>query len=187
MIEFFNYLNSIHPLSSDTTAAILKVSKAKELYRGKVWLQEGAVCDRFTFVVKGLMKSYFETDTKEVIVNFARENEFILSGQSYFNLEPSRYIIRAIEQSIVVYITRQELEHILERFVEFNRHYFVITQEQIVKMEKHSSLLLLPPKERPNALTRESSWMLEGRLTDRLLYGYLGVGCNGIGNWRKEK
>ncbi|NCI51313.1 Crp/Fnr family transcriptional regulator [Sediminibacterium roseum] len=187
MIEFFNYLNSIQPLTAEATVAVLKASKTKALYRGQVWLQEGAVCDRLTFVVKGLMKSYFETDTKEVIINFARENEFILSAESYFNAVPSKYIIRAIEQTVVVYIQRSELDYLLHRFADLNKHYLMIAQEQLRALEKHAALLLLPPKERPDALMREHVWMMQGRLTDRSLYGYLGLGCNGLGKWRNEK
>ncbi|MEO8172547.1 MAG: cyclic nucleotide-binding domain-containing protein [Sediminibacterium sp.] len=185
MIEFFNYLNSLHSLSSEATAALLKVMRAKELRRGQVWLQEGAVCDKFSFVVKGLMKQYFETGSKEVIICFARENEIIFSVQSYFKNTPSPHTIRAVEQSVVVYVLRSEFEHLMERHGELMRHYVLMVQERACQMEQHVGVLLLPSKERYESLAAASPWMVEGRLTDRMLYGYLGVGCNGLGRWRK--
>ncbi len=186
MLSFFSYLNSVHPLSDEATAALLKVVRAKELRRGQVWLQEGATCDKMTFVVKGLLKLYFETGSKEVIISFAKENEFMVSAQSYFSSVPSPYIIRCVEQSVVVYVLKSDFDHLMERYFELNKHYLFIAQDQVTKIEKHAGLLLMPPKERYQTLLAERSWMVTTpRLTDSLLGGYLGIGCNGLGRWRK--
>lgn len=185
MIEFFNYLNSLHPLSAEATAALMKVIRVKELRRGQVWLQEGAVCDKMTFVVKGLMKLYFEVGSKEVVLNFARENEFMVSAQSYFNRAASDYSIRCIEQTVVAYILCNDWYHILEKHSELNKHYLLIAKECLSSMENHTALLLMPPKARYEILVADNSWMIEGRLTDRMIAGYLGIGWNGLGRWRK--
>lgn len=186
MIELINHLNAIHPLSAEAVSALLKLIRAKELRRGQVWLQEGAVCDKLSFVVKGLMKLYFETGSKEVILQFAREDEWMISAQSYFSKKPSAHTIRCIEQTVIVYLLYTDLEHLLEKYPELNKHYLLIAQEQVKLMEAHTALLLLPPKQRLEDLMITGSWMFKShRLTDRLLGGYLGIGANGLWRWRR--
>jgi CRP-like cAMP-binding protein len=186
MIEFINYLNSIHGLSAEVQAALIKILRAKELRRGQVFLREDEVCDKFAFVVKGLMKVYFETGAKEVIVSFARENEIVLSAQSYFKGKGSGYTIRAIEQSVVVYVLKTELDGLVGRFPELNRHLISIYQDLL--SEYHTGLLLLQPKKRLGKLVEDTSWMLEdSRITDRLIAGYLGIGFNSLSRYRRER
>ena len=187
MIELIHHLNSIHPLSAEAVAAFIKVMRAKELRRGQVWLQEGAVCDKLTFVVKGLLKLYFETETKELVLQFARENEFILSAQSYFVNTPSDYSIRAVDPSVVVSISKTDLQFLLSRLPELSHHLLVVGQHQINSLEHHSGLIMLPPRERFEKLVLAKSWLVDGkRITDKLLAGYLGVRANAVCEWRKE-
>ena len=188
MIEFFQHLNSLHPLSPEATSGLLKVIRAKELRRGQVWLQEGAVCDKLTFVVKGLLKLYFETGTKELIVQFAIENEFILSAHSYLSRKPSAYSIRSIEQTVVVYLLSSDWDHLLAKHPELISHYLMTASKQVKKMEEHLSLLLLPPKDRFEKLLDNGSWLIDGRrVTDKLLAAYLGVRATTVCEWRKGK
>ncbi len=187
MIEFFQYLNSIHPLSAEATSALLKIVRAKELRRGQVWLQEGAVCDKLTFVLKGMLKLYFESDTKELVLQIAKENDWVLSVESYIDKTPSTYSIRSIEPSVVVYVQQSEWQYIQDRFPELQFHMKAIGEWQIRSFEQHAVLLLLPPRERFEKLILTHSWLADGkRITDRLLAAYLGVGANAVCLWRKD-
>ena len=187
MLSFFAALNAIHPLLPETQAALMKVIRSKELRKGQVWLQEGAVCDKITFVVKGLLKLYFESGTKELIVQFARENEFMVSAQSYFNQSASGYTIRSVEPSIIISIAQNDMNYLLQRFMELHFHFLVIAQSHVVSLEQHTGLLMLTPVERYEKLLETGSWLADGkRITDRLLAGYLGVRANTVCEWRKE-
>ncbi len=186
MIEFFHHLNALYPLSAEAQAALMKVIRAKELRKGQVWLQEGAVCDKLTFVIKGLTKLYFETGSKEVILHFARGGEFCLSAQSYFDQRPSRYIIRAAEPTVVISIAYNEMQQLIERYHELNVHLKLIAQKQAELLEEHLAMLLLPPRERYENLKEQYLWM-EGRLTDRLLAAFIGVTPNCISYYRNGR
>ncbi len=188
MVELINHLNSIHPLSAEAIAALLKVMKAKELRRGQVWLQEGAVCDKMGFVIKGLLKLYFESGNKELILHLAKEDQFLVSAQSYFSEQPSEYSIRAVEPSVIVYISKIDWNYLIQRFTELNIHHQAIAQSHICSYEKHTSLLMLPPRDRFEELMSNGSWLGDGkRITDRVLSAYLGVTANAVCEWRKDK
>ncbi len=185
--NLLNYFNLLHPLSDQAQASLLRVVKHKELRRGQIWLQEGSVCDKITFVEKGLLKLFFESGKKEVIINFARENEIMFSAQSYVSQMPSMYAIRAIEQTTISYILRNDLQRILFKHLELYQHYTFIMHQTLTQIETHAALLLHQPKERYQSLLNANSWVTDGRLTDRLLAAYLGVGCNAMCRWRRLK
>ena len=187
MIQYFQHLNSIHPLSPEATDGLLKVIRAKELRKGQVWLQEGAVCDKMTFVVKGLLKSYFETGSKEVIMQLVAQDQWSFAASSFFDQLPSMYSIRCVEQSIVIYICKPDVDLLLERYTELNRHFKFIAENQVRENEAHTRLLMLSLKERYESILAENSWMVQrGRISDRLLAAYLGMTANSLCGIKKR-
>ncbi|MES2373459.1 MAG: Crp/Fnr family transcriptional regulator [Bacteroidota bacterium] len=186
MIEFFNYLNSLHPLSAEATAALMKVIHAKELRKGQVWLQEGAVCDKLTFVVKGLMKLYFENGNKELIVHFAGNNEFIVSVKSFVNQNASPYTIRAVDPTVICYILERDWVWATQKFPELNAHFGNIFYRICSGYEEHLGLQLIPAKPRYFILMSDKSFLIRSlELPDRLIAAYLGVGPDAICLWKK--
>ncbi len=179
MTAFFQYLNSLYPLSAEATAALLKVIRTKELRRGQVWLQEGAVCDKMSFVVKGLMKLYCESGSKEVVLQFAKEGDCILSAHSYFGKLPSKYSIRSVEPSIIIYLQKSDLDDLLGRYLEMNILFRCIAEKQASEYEAHSNLLMLSLRERYERFLLDKSWVVSsGRISDKLLSAYLGMTPN---------
>jgi len=187
MVEFFKYLNNLHPLSSEATIWLMKIMRPKELRRGQVWLQEGAVCDKMIFVVKGLLKLYFETGSKEVVMQFAKEDDWIIAANSYFERVPSSYTIRCIEPSVIIYFTKTDFDEILERHIELNILFKLIAEKQLRQYEAHTALLMLSLRERYENLPAQNSWMVcSGRITDRLLAAYLGMTANSLCGIKKK-
>jgi len=182
MLEFFSHLNRIHPLSAEAQAALLKTIRAKELRKGQVWLQEGAECDRICFVLRGLLKLYFEEGNREVILYFADVEDWMVSAQSYFGRVPSKFAIRTVEHSVVVYLMREELDGLTGRFPELRVPFVKIAQTQTMALETHTGLLLLGARRRFEVFSRSK---LAKRLSDKMIAGYLGVTQNSVCNWRK--
>lgn len=187
MVALFHHLNSIHPLSAEAAAGLMKVVKTKELRRGQVWLQEGAVCDKMTFVVKGLLKLYFESGCKEVIMELAKEEEWMVAANSFFGGLPCNYIIRCVEPSVVNYIPKAELDDLLERHTELNFHFKIIAENHVRQYEAHSDLLMLTLKERYDKIIAGNFWIVNsGRISDRILAAYLGMTPNSFCGKKKK-
>ncbi len=176
MLSFFSYLNTIYPLSPDVQAALLSVMKQKELRKGQVWLQEGAVCDKLTFIEKGLAKVYFESGSKEVALWYNRENDVMLSVQSYFTRTASAFSIRAVEPCSLFYVQHSDMHWLLQKHVELNINARIILQHFYGLSEAHVGLLLRSPRERFDRIAELYPWMADGsRLTDKMLAAYIGV------------
>ena len=62
MLELFQYLNSIYPLTPEVQSYLMQALKKRELAANTYWLREGDVCNRIAFIEKGLMKVFYHLD-----------------------------------------------------------------------------------------------------------------------------
>ena len=61
------------------------------------------------------MRSYYINHDKEITGWFMKENDIIISVNSFFKREPSYEYIQTIEESILHYIHYDELQNIYKR------------------------------------------------------------------------
>jgi len=185
VIEFIRYLNSLHTLSPELQAALLKALRQKELRKGQVWLQEGAVCDKFAFIERGLAKICFEAGLKELVLGYALENEPVLSVASYVSQTPSAFSIRAVEALCIVYISHAELQQLLSKYPEFNIHLRLVLQAAAASLETHLALLMMSSRLRYEKTVDLYPWMVHGkRFTDRMLAAWLGITPNCLSKYK---
>ncbi len=157
----------------------MKVLRQKELRKGQVWLQQGAVCDKFSFMEKGLAKVYFESGSKECVIGYALENDILLSAKSYFLQTPSEFSIRTIAPSVISYFQYADIQFLLAKYPELNIHLRMIFQHSLALHEKHLALMMMHPRERYDRMLLLYPAMVNGnRFTDRMLAAYIGVTHN---------
>ena len=174
MLELFQYLNSIYPLSPDIQSYLMQVLKRRELRANSYWLREGDTCDRIAFIEKGLMKIFYNSGHKEIIVWFNRECDVVISVKSFFNQIPSKLAIKTVEPSVINYIEYKDLDYIYSKYRDFNITARKITENYYCISEDHLMLMHLSPKERYTALLTQFPWM-PGRIKDKYLASYLGI------------
>src|SRR5947209_10480645 len=129
MLELFQYLNSIHPLTPEIQSYLLQALKKRELTANSYWLREGDVCNRIAYIERGLMKVFYNLNDKEIVVWFNKENDIIISVKSFFSQSPSQLAIRAIEPTVVNYIEYKDLEYIYAKYTDFNVNARKITEK----------------------------------------------------------
>lgn len=108
-----NLLDSIQNLIRLTPAEIGIVTslfKEKTYKKGDFFLEEGRVCKQVGFVVKGLMRYYINHDGEEKTYAFSQENEYACNYESFLPQKPSSKIIQALEDSIVLAISYDDLQ-----------------------------------------------------------------------------
>ena len=106
-------LNSIQNLIRLTPAEIGIVTslfKEKIYKKGDLFLEEGRICKQVGFVVKGLMRYYINHDGEEKTYAFSQENEYACNYESFLPQKPSSKIIQALEDSIVLAISYDDLQ-----------------------------------------------------------------------------
>ena len=186
MLELFGHLNSLHPLSAETVAALLRYMQRKELRRNQVWLQQGAVCDKLAFVERGMCKTYFEEGSKELVLGYTTKNDVLIAADSYFGSKPSTLTIRALEGTILVYVPVAEMNGLMKRFSDLNVLMRVIAEREAMQLEKHLELLMLPARMRYERVGEMYSWLLK-KCTDRMIAAFIWVTPNCISYYRNGR
>jgi CRP-like cAMP-binding protein len=72
-------------------------------------LVEGAMCKDISFVHKGVFRTFYLVDGKEVNTTFFFENEFLAEYDSFLRNRPSRYFIQSVEDAELIGISRDKL------------------------------------------------------------------------------
>lgn len=121
MIENFEtYLASEGLFTAEEIKQISFLATAKKFRRRQLLLHEGEVCRNKTFVVKGLLRSYFKKDDgSEYIMRFATENTWTIDPESYYNIMPSKYNIEALEDTEALVWAKGQLEELIEKIPAF--------------------------------------------------------------------
>jgi len=105
-------------------------TKAKRLIRAKakivqfekneIVLEKGKICRYCYFLVSGLMRAYFEKGIKDVTAWFMTGGDVAIGVTSFYTQKPSKEFIVAMEPTICVRLSYEDLELIYKECVDFN-------------------------------------------------------------------
>jgi CRP-like cAMP-binding protein len=103
----------------------------ERIYRSSdFFLREGEVCKALGFVVKGIFRYYIDHDGEDRTYNFATERHFVCNYESLIRQSPSPKHIQAIEDSVVLTISYDNLQRFYSEVKEGN-HFGRIHMEKI--------------------------------------------------------
>jgi CRP-like cAMP-binding protein len=112
----------------------------------QVILKEGQVCNHLYFVVKGLLRAYYERNGEDTSNWFMMENDFVISVNSFYGRTPSDESIEVLEDCELIYIHYDDLMDIYERHMEFNvigrkltEFYYCKSEERIHSLRGHQA------------------------------------------------
>jgi CRP-like cAMP-binding protein len=136
MKNLFAIVNSIYPLSKELETYLELNLKRRVLKKKDVLLRQGQVCRNIYFVESGLLRCYYMKDEQDVSSWFMRENNFLISVESFYKQVPSYETIHAIEDSVLHYLDYNQLQHVYTTYPEFNFVGRVFTQEYYAMCEQ---------------------------------------------------
>lgn len=138
-------------------------------------LQEGHRAENAYLIEKGCIRSWFNSNGKDITFQFFFENEAVSSIESFSSNQPSLFNLESIEPCIIKSITKKDLD-------------FILASSPIIKMEteKHILQRLLTyqklflsrikdnPQERYEELLKQSPEILQ-RVPQHYIASYLGI------------
>src|ERR1044072_4803183 len=132
-----NYFNQIIALSKDEKE-LVKQKFHHLLYRKRQYvLQEGDICTNMNFVVRGCLRMYKIDDQGNThILQFAAENNWINDLGSFHGIHPSALNIDALEDTVVLQITRDDLITLYTDAQKFHRIFRVLIENSYVKLQQ---------------------------------------------------
>ena len=173
LIAFFDKLIPLNKSEKDVVAEKFH----PRLYRKRQYvLQEGDTCNLFHFVVRGCLRMY-KIDEKGVvhILQFASENYWITDLGSFHGQKPSDLNIDALEDTMVLQISRDELVDIYQKEQKFNRIFRVLIENSFVNLQKRLLQTISSTADERYQSFIESYPHLVNRLPQTQIASFLGI------------
>ena len=127
LLQHIEKIVELEPIEIDLLDSCLSVSTIK---RKELVLEEGQICNKIYFIVKGCMRQYIiNTKGTEQTLQFGIENWWITDYLSYHNYIPSHFYIQTVEQSEVIAIDKSTLESILFQIPKLERYFRIVAQK----------------------------------------------------------
>lgn len=116
-------------------------SKLLALPKGEILVKEGQYSDKTFFIFNGCARAYYLKDGKDISDWFAFDNDFISSINSFFLNVPSPHFIELLEDSIILEISKIDVEKISDEHNDFERlSKIVVTKTMLQQQERISSM-----------------------------------------------
>ena len=173
-------------LTEDEEDIVVSLFKKKKLKKGECFLNQGEVCNKLGFVVKGIMSYNSTNDGNEITYNFADENGFICDYMSMLNGTPSGKNIKAIEDSELLIITSEGLKKFYSSLHEGEK-FGRLMMEQVYtgSIKQLLSLYIDSPEERyKNFLQNFPNY--HQRIPQYYIASYVGVKPQSLSRIRKR-
>lgn len=122
MEELLHFLDSLSPMSQVLRDHLTSILKFKQLAKNEFWLRPGQYGDKISFLLRGLVRCYYDKNGKEITRWLLKEGDVIVSLNSFYTGKPSTEYIQTLEETTIAYITRSELDFVYDAYPEFNRH-----------------------------------------------------------------
>ncbi len=109
-------------VSQELRAALLDRLSYRAFKKGELVHDANVVCTRSYFIQKGLMRTYFLKDGKEISEYFCCEEEWVNSPRSFILRQVDIYYIDAIEDTEAFVLNVGDLVYLFEHFPEMERY-----------------------------------------------------------------
>lgn len=130
-----DYLNSIHPMPPELVQDLEELAVVKEYKKGDLILKEGTVSNYTSWIIKGLVRSYYVKDGEEITTKFLWEQGTITSVYSYYSRKPGNENIVALEDTTLASLHYDQMQMLYTKHPAFNYIGRVITERYLYLSE----------------------------------------------------
>ena len=121
MIEkLITRLNSLHPMSEALTERIVTIAKITNHPKKTILLKEGDVNSHTCMVIRGLVRSYYLNEGRDITSRFMDEGFIITSWISFYTRKPGNEFIETQEDTTLACVHYNDIQKLYDEFPEFN-------------------------------------------------------------------
>jgi CRP-like cAMP-binding protein len=172
--------------SIDELILLDKIIPVQNYKKGSILLKENEVSTKSFFIIRGLIRLYYNIDGVEKTANFYSENQFVTAFESYTKKKPSSYYFECIEECTLGVINYDIEETLLKSFPKLEVLSRLILEEELsIYQSIVASFVTLSPEERYLNLVRNNDSLLT-RIPQYHLASYLGVSPESLSRIRKR-
>ncbi|MBT2623337.1 MULTISPECIES: Crp/Fnr family transcriptional regulator [Chryseobacterium] len=147
--QFVDILQSLFPLSDSEKQTLISGIKALNLKSGDSIIKENTTANDLFFLQKGLVRSFYFKDYKEINTEFFFENNFLTALTSFLTGEKTKLNFHCIEDCEIIVIPKNLIDQLLSEDNKWYRlTHTILENEFIKKCRRESSFLLHDSAER---------------------------------------
>jgi len=184
LLDIFRKIGELPP-SQET--ALLEAVVRKEYPAKTILLQQGQICHKIYYVEKGIARTYYLKDGKDITYWLALENDFVGSMSSFFMREPSNKFVATVSDCVLWEFEHQRLEELYASNTALEKVGRQFANHAISLMEKRfEHLHFNTAKERYNQLIATEPAIIQ-RVPLGMIASYLGVSQETLSRIRSSK
>jgi CRP-like cAMP-binding protein len=162
-------------LSSDAEEVFLGSIVKKECKKKELLQREGRVCNQIYFIEKGIARTFYYKDGKDITYWIAAENEFVGAMASFFSRTLSNKWVEPLEDSTLWVFDYHKIETVLQQSIELERMGRLFAYYGITLLEKRfDDFHFLTAKERYSLLIHKHPQIIQ-RVPLGIIASYLGI------------
>src|SRR5690554_4365435 len=140
-----------------------------------VLLAEGQVSKTMFFIEKGCVRTWINSDGKEITTQFFFEGDTVSSIESFRTNQPSLYSIESIEPCVLQTISQKDFQSVLENSPEMKEEIQEHLFRRLVQSQKlFFSFLKNTPQQRYQELIEKQPQIIQ-RIPQHYIASYLGI------------
>ena len=135
--SLLGYFENLIPLNKEEKNLVAEKFHPRLFRKKQYVLQEGDVCTQFYFIVRGCLRMYKIDDKGSIhTLQFAAENYWIIDLGSFHSVKPSLLNIDALEDTVVLQISRDDLIDLYQKAPKFDRIFRVLIENSYVRLQE---------------------------------------------------
>lgn len=187
MENLSHYLDKNHSFQIEEVDTILSYFKRKEIEKGEYFLRINQYCHSVAFVETGCFYYYFLKDGEEKVCDFAFESDWMTQYKSLLNSIPSEIGIKALENSVIHYLSIENMQKLLIELPKANVIRSSLAEQYFTATSEHANNLANLKAEERYKLLLEKKPYIHQKVPQYHIASYLGIKPQSLSRIRAKK
>lgn len=175
MSGFFETVSRLTTLSHEGRDALSRIMTKLKLPKGHVLVRPDSICNYVYYVEKGLTRTFYYKDGKDVTDWFSPDGTFACSIVSFITRQPDRRGIELLEPSLIYALYYNDLENLYDKFHDVERLGRQLVSMGLVDLQhRFDDLHFSPALQRYKKLLDTNQGIIN-RIPLGMIASYLGV------------
>jgi len=173
--NFKKYLAQLTPIENESFDIASEYFKIERICKSEFFIKEGQICSKIAFISEGLFRIYYLKDGIEINTCFCKENSITSSFNSFVNHIPSNENIQALENSVVVTLSSENLAKLYSDSQIWQTIGRLLTEKECLRLsDRASSLSFESALEKYKNLLKYQPGIIQ-RVSIQHIASYIGV------------
>lgn len=181
------YFRKWSDITKEDESIILSAFETVSVRKKKDLLVAGNTCKYLYFITKGCLRSfYIDSKGVEHIYQIRMDNSWISDLESFFEQNPAKYNIEAIEDSQLLRISFERMEQLYVDVPKLERYFRILFQKAYINsLKRLNAIMWETAMDRYNEMLKEHPDMFQ-RVPLTYIASYLGITPESLSRIRKQ-